>query len=150
MRVLLQQVEKASVRIGGEIVSSIGKGYLLLVAFTHGDDKAICEKTALKLSKARTFPDENGKTNLSLSSVNGEILSVSQFTLYGSLKEGNRPAFVDSMKAEGARDLYSYFNDCLRQYFPSLQTGVFQADMKVELVNDGPFTLILDSEELFK
>jgi D-tyrosyl-tRNA(Tyr) deacylase len=99
--------------------------------------------------KLRIFPDENGKTNLSLASVNGSILSVSQFTLYGELKEGNRPSFVAALKPDEARILYAYFNNLLKERIPSLQTGVFQADMKVSLINDGPFTLMLDSKELF-
>ncbi len=121
----------------------------MFVAFTQGDDYSTMEKMAKKIAKARIFPDENGKTNLSLSQVGGEVLLVSQFTLYGSMKEGNRPSFVNASKPDEARGLYNQFVAILRQEFPSLKTGVFQADMKVSLINDGPFTLLLDSEELF-
>lgn len=102
-----------------------------------------------KVLKLRIFPDNNGKTNLSLDQVGGEILSVSQFTLYGEVKEGNRPSFVKSMKPDEARVLFALWNNLLKEKMPSLKTGVFQADMQVELINDGPFTLWLDSKELF-
>lgn len=149
MRVLVQEVLKASVSINGNEVSSIGRGFLLFVGFCPSDDESIAKRMADKIVKLRVFPDENGKTNLSLSSVNGSILSVSQFTLYGDVKEGNRPSFVNAMRPEKASVLYSYFNNYLKSLLPSLETGVFQADMKVSLVNDGPFTLWLDSQELF-
>ena len=149
MRILVQVVQRASVSIGGEKVSSIGKGFLLLVGLTEGDDALIAKKMAEKVMKLRVFPDENGKTNLSLSQVGGHVLSVSQFTLYGSAKEGNRPSFVNALAPEKARALYAEFFACLKALDPEAQNGVFQADMQVELVNDGPFTLWLDSEELF-
>ncbi len=149
MRVLIQEVLSSSVAINGEVVASISRGELLLVGFSQGDDYATMEKMAKKISKARIFPDENGKTNLSLSQIGGEVLLVSQFTLYGSMKEGNRPSFVNASRPEEARELYSQFVSLMKQEFPSLKTGVFQADMKVSLVNDGPFTLMLDSKELF-
>jgi len=149
MRVLVQEVLKASVTIDSKEVASIGRGFLLFVGFTQGDDQATIGKMVDKIMKLRIFPDENGKTNLSLASVNGSILSVSQFTLYGELKEGNRPSFVAALKPDEARILYAYFNNLLKERIPSLQTGVFQADMKVSLINDGPFTLMLDSKELF-
>jgi D-tyrosyl-tRNA(Tyr) deacylase len=149
MRVLVQEVLKASVTIDAKEVASIGRGFLLFVGFTQGDNQAIIGKMVDKIMKLRIFPDENGKTNLSLAQVNGQILSVSQFTLYGALKEGNRPSFVDALNPNDARILYAYFNNLLKEKMPSLQTGVFQADMKVSLINDGPFTLMLDSKELF-
>ena len=150
MKVVLQVVTSASVEIAGENVASIGKGYLLLVGFQEGDNIQIAKKMAEKIVKSRLFPDESGKTNLSLSQVNGEVLSVSQFTLYGSLKDGNRPAFVEAMNQYEARPLYEEFFAYLHSIFPSSKSGVFHADMKVSLVNDGPFTLVLDSKELFK
>ena len=150
MRIVLQVVKQASVEIDGEAVASIGKGYLLLVGFTEGDDLAIAKKMAEKVVKSRLFPDESGKTNLALSQVGGEILSVSQFTLYGSLKDGNRPAFVASMRQEEARPLYESFFAYLHEIYPASCSGVFHADMKVSLINDGPFTLILDSKELVR
>ena len=149
MRILIQEVSKATVRIDGEIHSQIGKGLLLFVGFSAGDDEETIKKLRDKVVKLRIFPDEKGKTNLSLDQIHGEMLSVSQFTLYGEVKEGNRPSFVASLKAEEARGLFALWNNLLRERIPTLQTGVFQADMKVELVNDGPFTLWLDSKELF-
>ena len=149
MRVLIQEVSSSSVSIGGETVALIGKGELLLVGFEASDDYRILEKMAKKIVKARIFPDENGKTNLSLSQIGGEVLLVSQFTLYGSLKEGNRPSFVNAARPEEARALYNQFVKMMKEEIPSLQTGVFQADMRVSLVNEGPFTLLLDSKELF-
>ena len=149
MRILIQEVSKATVRIDGEIHSQIGKGLLLFVGFRAGDDEETIKKMRDKVVKLRIFPDEKGKTNLSLDQIHGEMLSVSQFTLYGEVKEGNRPSFVASLKAEEARGLFALWNNLLRERIPTLQTGVFQADMKVELVNDGPFTLWLDSKELF-
>ena len=150
MKVVVQLVRRASVSIDGQIVSSIGKGYLLLVGLTPGDDIRIAQKMADKIVKLRVFPDENGKTNLSLSQVGGSILSVSQFTLYGSVKEGNRPSSVLAMRPDEARVLYEEFYSYLKTLVPSLQGGVFQADMVVSLENDGPFTLVLDSKELFE
>ena len=150
MKVVLQVVTKASVSIDEKEVASIGRGYLLLVGLTQGDDLQIAKKMADKIVKSRLFPDENGKTNLSLESIGGEILSVSQFTLYGSLKDGNRPAFVEAMNQEEARPLYEQFYEYLHSIYPKSQSGVFHADMKVSLVNDGPFTLVLDSKELFR
>lgn len=150
MKVVVQLVRRASVSIDEQIVSSIVKGYLLLVGLTPGDDIRIAQKMADKIVKLRVFPDENGKTNLSLSQVGGSILSVSQFTLYGSVKEGNRPSFVSAMRPDEARVLYEEFYSYLKTLVPSLQGGVFQADMVVSLENDGPFTLVLDSKELFE
>ena len=149
MRVVVQRVLSASVLVEGKEVSSIGKGVLLLVGLTPGDTPEIADKMAEKIAKMRIFEDSEGKTNLSLSAVDGEILSVSQFTLYGSLKEGNRPSFVEAMKADEARALYAYFLKKMQSVYPKTQNGVFQADMKVSLDNDGPFTLVLDSKELW-
>ena len=150
MRVLVQEVKRASVTIDNKLYSSINRGFLLFVGFTNGDSEETLRKMRDKVIKLRIFPDENGKTNLSLDQVNGEILSVSQFTLYGDMSEGNRPSFVKSMKPDEARILFALWNNLLKEKMPSLQTGVFQADMQVELINDGPFTIWLDSDELFK
>lgn len=149
MRIIVQRVKQASVTTNGEKISEIGKGFLLLVGLTPGDTPELASKMAQKVSKLRIFEDENGKTNLDLASSGGSILSISQFTLYGSVKEGNRPSFVNAMRSEEAKGLYQYFYNELGKQVPSLQNGVFGADMKVELLNDGPFTLILDSKELF-
>ncbi|MCH3910161.1 MAG: D-aminoacyl-tRNA deacylase [Bacilli bacterium] len=149
MRVLVQEVLNASVKIEGEEVGSIARGFLLFVGFTSEDDEDIIKRMVDKVLKLRVFPDENGKTNLSLGDVGGEVLSVSQFTLYASAKEGNRPSFINAMRPEEAKPLFAYWNNILRERIPNLQTGVFGADMKVSLINDGPFTLWLDSKELF-
>ena len=149
MRILVQLVKEASVSIEGKEISRIGRGFLLLVGLAPGDDLPLAKKMAEKVVKLRVFPDENGKTNRSLSDIGGNILSVSQFTLYGSAKEGNRPAFVGAMKPEEARELYAGFFEYLKSLHPEAKNGVFQADMQVSLINDGPFTLLLDSKELF-
>ncbi len=148
MRVLVQEVKYASVTIDGEKIASIGRGFLLFVGFNVEDKEEILPKMADKVVKLRIFPDENGKTNRSLADVDGEILSVSQFTLYA--KDGNRPSFVNAMRPELSSSLFDKWNELLKERFPKVQTGVFGADMKVELLNDGPFTLILDSQELFQ
>lgn len=150
MRIVVQNVIDASVSIDNKIVGKISHGFCLLVGFTHSDNEAIVDKMVAKLLSLRVFADENGKTNLSLKDVNGEILSISQFTLYGSVKDGRRPAFIDAMRPDEASRLYNYFNSKLEESEFNIQKGVFGADMKISLVNDGPFTLILDSEELFK
>lgn len=149
MRVLVQVVDKASVTISGETHSKIDRGYLLFVGFSIKDDVSILKKMADKVTKLRLFEDENGKTNRSLFDVQGSILSVSQFTLYGNVKEGNRPSFVEAMKPEEARRYFAIWNNLLLERYPLVKTGVFQADMKIDLVNNGPFTLWLDSEELW-
>ena len=149
MRVLVQEVSEASVTIDGKVVGAIARGFLLFVGFTAGDDEKTIQKMADKVLKLRVFPDENGKTNKSLADVGGGVLSVSQFTLYASAKEGNRPSFIAAMRPEEAKPLFALWNNILREKMPTLQTGVFGADMKVRLLNDGPFTLWLDSKELF-
>lgn len=149
MRVLVQEVSEASVTIEEKVVGAIDRGFLLFVGFTAGDDEKTIQKMADKVLKLRVFPDENGKTNKSLSDVGGGVLSVSQFTLYASAKEGNRPSFIAAMRPEEAKPLFALWNNLLREKMPNLQTGVFGADMKVRLLNDGPFTLWLDSKELF-
>ncbi|MCQ2792818.1 MAG: D-aminoacyl-tRNA deacylase [Bacilli bacterium] len=150
MRVIIQNVINASVSIDNKIVGKISRGFCLFVGFTDGDDENIVSKMVNKIIGLRLFNDENGKTNLSLKDIDGEILSISQFTLYGSVKDGRRPAFVNAMRPEKASHLYNYFNDCLKDSEFHIEKGGFGADMKVSLVNDGPFTMILDSEELFK
>lgn len=148
MKIVLQTVDEANVRINDKLVGKINKGFLLLVGFTYGDNKEIVEKLAEKLLNLRVFPDENGKINLSLNDVNGSILSVSQFTLYASAKGSRRPSFIDALNPAEAEKLYNYFNQYIEDKFGKIQTGVFGADMKVSSINDGPFTLILDSKEL--
>lgn len=148
MKILVQVVDRASVVIEDKEVSSIGKGYLILVSFNNEDTYEIIDRMVEKLCKTRLFLDENGKTNLSIFDVDGEILSVSQFTLYGSLRKTNRPSFVNSCKYELAETYYNYFNDKLKEKI-STKCGVFGADMKIELVNNGPFTMMIDSDEVF-
>lgn len=149
MRILVQSVLSASVTIEGEMISCIDQGYLFFVGFKDDDDKEIVTKMADKVLSLRLFMDENGKTNKSLDDIGGEILSVSQFTLYASLKEGRRPSFVKAMKGEESKKLYDYFNEYIRSKGYKIKEGVFGADMKVNLTNNGPFTVILDSQELF-
>lgn len=150
MKVLVQNVISASVSVNNEIIGQIDKGMLLFVGFSNFDNIDIIQKMALKISKIRIFSDKNGKTNLSLTDIKGEILSISQFTLYGSLKKGNRPSFIDSLEPIKAKQYYELFNDELKKLGFKVNTGLFGADMKVSLINNGPFTILLDSEELFK
>ena len=149
MRVVLTTVNHARVTIQGKVISSISRGFLLLVGFTLGDNEEIVEKMVDKILSLRVFPDEHGQINISLDDVDGRILSVSQFTLYGDVKKGRRPSFVDALRPFEAEKLYDYFNLLIEQKRGMVATGVFGADMKVESENDGPFTLILDSKELF-
>ena len=150
MRIVLTTVLEASVTINGKMVGHINKGFLLLVGFTDGDNKETVEKMVDKLLSLRVFPDEHGQINISLQDVNGDILSVSQFTLYADVKKGRRPSFVNALRPGEAEPLYDYFNDLLNTKYRLISTGVFGADMKVSSINDGPFTLILDSEEILK
>jgi len=145
VKIVLQVVDNASVEIGSEIIGKIGKGYLLLVGVCQGDSDEKAIKLADKISKLRVFPDNNGKTNLSLNDVKGSILSVSQFTLCADLNGYNRPSFVNAAKREDAVRLYNLLNEELRKKGFEVQTGEFGADMKVSLINDGPFTLVLES-----
>ena len=149
MRVVLTTVLEAGVKINERLVAKISRGYLLLVGFTNGDDKETVDKMVEKILSLRVFPDENGQINISLQDVNGSILSVSQFTLYANASKGRRPSFVDALRPGEAEPLYDYFNQQLELKHGKVQTGVFGADMKVESINDGPFTLLLDSKELF-
>ena len=151
MKVILQTVLSANVKILGNVVASISKGYLLLVGFTDGDTKETVDVLVDKIIKLRTFSDDHGLINLSLEDVDGQILSVSQFTLYADTTKGRRPSFTHALNPNDALDLYEYFNKELEQKLSKpISTGVFGADMKVESINDGPFTLILDSKELVK
>lgn len=150
MRLVVQNSLEASCEVNNKIVGNISHGFVVLVGFTQGDDEIIVEKMAKKFLGMRVFEDENGKTNLALKDVNGEILSISQFTLYGSLKEGRRPSFVNALEPVRAKELYEYFNSILLKERYKVETGIFGADMKISLINKGPFTTILDSKELFE
>lgn len=147
MRVIVQRCIKASVKVNQNILGEIDKGYVLLVGLTHDDNEEIINKMAKKIVNLRIFEDENEKMNLSINDINGSILSVSQFTLYAKL-EGRRPSFTDAMKYSEALVLYNKFNDDLRNLGINVKTGEFGADMKVSLVNDGPVTIIIDSEDI--
>ena len=150
MRVILTTVLEASVEINNKTVGKISRGYLLLVGFTDGDDKETVDKMVDKVLSLRVFPDEHGQINISLQEVNGSILSVSQFTLYADASKGRRPSFVNALRPGEAEPLYDYFNQQLELKHGKVSTGVFGADMKVHSINDGPFTLLLNSKELFK
>lgn len=150
MRVVLTTVLNASVTIDNKVYSQIDRGFCLLVGFTHSDDQKLVDKMIDKILSLRVFADERGLTNLSIYDVKGQIMSVSQFTLYADTSGGRRPSFVNAMKPDQARELYAYFNQQLENKFGPIATGVFGAGMKVSSVNDGPFTVLLDSEELFK
>jgi D-aminoacyl-tRNA deacylase len=146
MKVLIQRVSKASVSVDGEIVGQIGPGLMLLLGVTHTDTQEDADALIRKLIKLRVFNDENGKMNLSIQDVQGEFLVVSQFTLYGNAKKGNRPSYVDAARPEVAIPLYEYFIDSLKvaSLLP-VQEGVFGAMMDIEMINNGPVTLALES-----
>ncbi|MDD3122920.1 MAG: D-aminoacyl-tRNA deacylase [Candidatus Izemoplasmatales bacterium] len=145
MRVLVQRVENASVTIDGKIFSRINKGYLLFVGFTTSDNEVTVKYLANKVIKLRVFSDESGKMNLSIKQIEGEILSISQFTLYADAEEGNRPSFTKALNPDEATRLYDLFNQELNLQYPSkIKTGIFQSDMKVQLINDGPVTILLE------
>ena len=146
MKVVVQVCKSANVKIDGKINGKIDKGYVLLVGFTDGDNEEIARKMASKIVNLRVFCDENDKMNLDIKSVNGKILSISQFTLYAKLN-GRRPSFSDALNYKDASKLYDYFNEKLREENVNVETGIFGADMKVELINDGPVTILIDSEE---
>lgn len=144
MKIVIQRVLSANVEVDGETVGKIDKGFLILFGAAAGDTQADCIRLAEKISKLRIFEDKNGKTNLGLKDVGGEILSVSQFTLLADCSHGNRPSFINAARPETAVPLYERFNAELRKHGLHVETGVFGADMKVGLVNDGPFTVILE------
>ncbi len=148
MRFVIQRVTEASVTVDHETIGSIKKGFLILIGVSSDDNKAIADKLIRKMLNLRIFEDENGKTNLSLADVSGELLLVSQFTLYANCKKGNRPSFIEAGPPEMAEALYEYIIGQCRESVPIVQTGSFGADMKVSLVNDGPFTILLDSDVL--
>lgn len=148
MRAAVQCVSEASVHVDGSVVGSIGKGFLVLLGVGADDGEAQAEKLWHKISRLRVFEDENGKTNLSLSDVGGEVLVVSQFTLYANCKKGNRPSFTEAAPPEKANELYEYFCQLARDDGKTVQQGVFGAMMDVRLTNHGPFTIWLDTDTL--
>lgn len=148
MRFVIQRVQHASVTVEGKVIGKIGRGYMVLIGCCDADDMAVADKMVDKMIKLRINEDSEGKTNLSLADVDGGLLLVSQFTLYANCKKGNRPSFVDAGSPNHANMLYEYIVRRCRERVPVVQTGSFGAEMAVELVNDGPFTIILDSETL--
>lgn len=148
MRALIQRVTRAQVSIEGALHSSIGKGYIILLGVGAEDGNEQAEKLWSKISKLRIFEDENGKTNVSLADVQGDVMVVSQFTLYANCKRGNRPSFTEAGAPDEANRLYEYFVDLARRDIEHVATGSFGAMMQVELVNDGPFTIWLDTDTL--
>ena len=148
MRFVIQRVTEASVTIDGEISGKIGKGYLVLIGVADTDTKEIADKMIRKMIGLRIFEDEQGKTNLSLADVDGGLLLVSQFTLYANCKRGNRPSFIEAGKPDMANEMYEYIIEKCRESVDEVQTGEFGADMKVQLLNDGRFTILLDSDQL--
>lgn len=148
MRIIVQNVTDAKLSISNRVLASIGRGYVLLVGFTMGDDELIVAKMADKVLKMRLFQDELGKTNLSIIDIQGEIMAVPQFTLYADLTGGRRPSFTKALIPEEANRLFEYFFAELQKNYDLVTAGVFGADMKVNLTNDGPFTVLLDSQEL--
>ena len=150
MKFVIQRVEKASVRVDQEIVGEISKGYLVLVGINDMDNQEIADKMVHKMLNLRIFDDEAAKTNLSLENVHGELLIISQFTLYADCRKGNRPSFCNAGKPEFANSLYEYIIDKCSETVPKVAKGVFGAHMEVSLVNHGPFTIVLDSDEICK
>lgn len=148
MKLVIQRVLNSSCKVDGNITGQIEKGFMVLVGFGQDDTKEIIEKMANKLVKLRIFDDENDHINLSLNDVGGTILSISQFTLYADCKKGNRPSFVNALSGDKAIEFYKYFNEYLRSLGYKVEEGIFGADMKISLVNDGPVTIILDSKEI--
>ena len=151
MKLVVQIVDNAKVEVDNKTVAEIGKGYLVLVGVGQNDTKSDCDVLAKKLYGLRIFEDNNGKTNLSIADVDGDILSVSQFTLFADCSHGRRPSFIYAGAPDMAKELYEYFNSSLEILSgKKVQTGIFGADMKVSLLNNGPFTIILESKDLIK
>lgn len=148
MKFIIQRVTGASVSVAGDTIGEIKNGYVVLVGIKDSDNVEIADRLVDKMVKLRIFEDDNGKTNISLSDVGGSILIISQFTLYADCKKGNRPSFIKAGKPDMANELYEYITGLCRERGFDVQTGIFGADMKVSLVNDGPFTIILDSDEI--
>lgn len=148
MKFVIQRVSKASCMVDGIVTGEINTGYLVLIGITGADTKEIADKMVHKMINLRIFRDKNGKTNLDLKTVNGELLLISQFTLYADCKKGNRPNFLQAAGAEQANALYEYIIEKCREEVEVVSTGIFGADMQIDLVNQGPFTIVLDSNEI--
>ncbi len=150
MKFVIQRVNHASVKVDGNVVGKIDKGYMVLIGISENDTKEIADKMIKKMIGLRTFEDENGKTNISLKDVSGELLLISQFTLYADCKKGNRPSFINAGKPDMANEMYEYIIEQCKKEISVVEKGIFGADMKVSLENDGPFTIVLDSKEIIK
>ena len=148
MKFVIQRVTESTVKVDGEVIGQIGRGFMVLIGVGQEDTIEIADKMVKKMVGLRIFEDENGKTNLSLADVKGELLLISQFTLYANCKKGNRPSFIESGAPDKAEALYEYIIAKCKESVPVVEKGIFGADMKVSLVNDGPFTIVLDSEKL--
>ena len=150
MKFVIQRVTDAKVSVDGKVVGKIGKGFMVLIGIAGTDTVEIADKMIKKLIGMRIFEDENGKTNLALKDVGGELLLISQFTLYSDCKKGNRPSFVNAGAPDMADEMYHYIISQCKKEIDVVEKGIFGADMKVSLVNDGPFTIVLDSDEIIK
>lgn len=150
MKFVIQRVNHASVKVDGNVVGKIDKGYMVLIGISENDTKEIADKMIKKMIGLRIFEDENGKTNISLKDVSGELLLISQFTLYADCKKGNRPSFINAGKPDMANEMYEYIIEQCKKEISVVEKGLFGADMKVSLENDGPFTIVLDSKEIIK
>lgn len=148
MKLVIQRVNHASCRVDGQITGQIDKGFLIFIGVADSDTEEIADKMVKKAMGLRIFDDENDKINLSLADVGGGVLLISQFTLYANCKKGYRPSFTDAGKPEFAEKMYEYVIAKAKEYCPVVETGIFGADMKIELLNDGPFTIILDSDNI--
>ena len=148
MRFVIQRVTNASVTVDGNVTGQIDKGFLVLIGVSEDDTKEIADKMIKKLIGMRIFEDENGKTNLALADVGGSLLLVSQFTLYADCKKGNRPSFTQAGNPQMAEEMYEYIIAECKKEIENVQVGIFGADMKVQLLNDGPFTVLLDSDHI--
>lgn len=148
MRFVIQRVTESSVAVDHAVIGRIGKGFMVLIGVSEDDTEETADKLVKKMIGLRIFEDENGKTNLSLADVGGGLLLISQFTLYANCRKGNRPSFIEAGSPEKANALYEYIIAKCREQVPVVETGAFGAEMKVSLVNDGPFTIVLDSEKL--
>ena len=148
MKAVIQRVKNASVEVEGKTVGEIGQGLLVFLGVGQEDNEKVAQKIVDKISGMRIFEDEDGKTNLSSADIDAEILVISQFTLYANCRKGNRPSFIEAAPPDMANELYEYMVSLLKERFKKTETGIFGADMKVSLLNDGPFTIVLDSKEL--
>jgi len=148
MRFVIQRVKEASVTVEGNVIGAIGRGFMVLIGVCQEDTRETADKMIRKMINMRIFQDENDKTNLALSDVNGELLLVSQFTLYADCRKGNRPSFIKAGSPDLANEIYEYIISECRKQVPKVEKGEFGADMKVSLINDGPFTIVLDSQDL--